>query len=74
MAGDDRRNNDRERLRGLIDFNDMRECLKNARPDVRLTIYLRLCEFVFPRVSPVSSEAGKKSKSAQDEAVDKLFK
>lgn len=61
-------------LRGLIDFDDMRECLAQSKSEVRLQAYLRLCEFVFPRVSPVSSETTKKEKTAQEKVVESLFK
>ena len=67
-------NAERTQLRSLIDFDDMRECIKSVKPEVRLGAYLRLCEYVFPRVSPVQAETTNKVKTAQDAAIERLFK
>ena len=75
MAGDnERKQADRAQLRELIDLDDMKRCLSQSGSAVRLQAYLRLCEFVFPRVSPVSGEPKKNEKSEQEKAIEELFK
>lgn len=65
-----------DRVERLMDWKDFAQCLKSADSDRRLTIYMRLLDFMAPRKQAVSADAERESrvKDNADMIIDSLFK